>query len=74
MGACREGYDLFHKYGRMHFRKNGWKWAKQYVLQDTLGHHICPIIGHSKKTFQNDENEKICMRCFRVIRRSNGTP
>ena len=65
MGAHREGYDLFRKHGRIHFRKNRWRVAKEYVFRDTLGHHICPIIGHSKKTFRTDENETICMRCFR---------
>jgi hypothetical protein len=50
--ACREGFDLFNKYQRGNFFRRGIfgdKWARHYVLKDTFGHHVCSIIGHSKK-------------------------
>jgi len=72
MGAVREGFNLFSKFGRYYFFRRGMfgdKWARQYVLQDTFGRYICKILGHSKKTFETDDipPEIICFRCFRKI-------
>jgi hypothetical protein len=71
MGSCREGFDLFNSFGRKHFFKRGLlgdKWARHYVLKDTLGKYICKIIGHSK-TFNTDDipPNKCCLRCFKII-------
>lgn len=65
---CREGFNLFHKFGRRHFFKRGLfgdKWARMFVLKDTLGRYVCRIIGHAE-SFENDDDppKKICCRCF----------
>jgi len=71
MGACREGFNLFHKMGRRNFFKHGIfgnKWAREYVLKDTLGRYICAIFGHSR-VFQTDDfpPKIVCVRCTRVV-------
>lgn len=68
--ASREGYDLFNKWGRRAFFRHGLfgdRWARKHVLIDTFGHHICAIIGHSKRTWEWDDGigirHAICARC-----------
>ena len=68
--AYRENFDLFSKFGRRNFFKRGIfgdKWARVHVVTDTLGHHICSVINHSKETFEND-GKIICMRCNKSIK------
>ena len=73
MGSSREGWDLFHPLGRHCFSealrgKRRFQW--HHLWTDTIGRHfICPVIGHSKKTFDTDDNppEIICYRCVRKI-------
>jgi hypothetical protein len=39
-GACREGFDLFSRYGRLYFFRRGIlgdRWARKFVLLDTFG-------------------------------------
>lgn len=39
-GGCREGFDLFNRYGRRHFFRRGLfgdQWARCHVLGDTFG-------------------------------------
>lgn len=68
-GSCREGFDLFNRYGRDNFRRRicfrGQFW--DLVWRDTFGRYICKIIGHTSKTFITDGTppKKICYRCFR---------
>ncbi len=72
--ASRMGYDLFTASGRHFFFKGGIfgdKHSRHYVWIDTLGHHICALIGHSKKTYEwghGDEKRLNCLRCNRPIR------
>ena len=68
--ASREGFNLFHKFGRQYFFRRGIlgdKWARRYVLQDTFGRYICKIVGHTKKTYITADNREICYRCFQTL-------
>lgn len=75
--SSREGFNLFHKFGRKHFFRRGLfgdRWARDYVLRDTFGRYICAILGHTKKTFETDDEPPriICLRCFREVNCSEG--
>ena len=65
----REGFNLFHKFGRRHFFRRGIlgdKWARSHVINDTFGKYICKILGHTD-TFETDDYPKprtLCKRCF----------
>lgn len=81
MSASREGFDLFRKIGRHHFFGRGLlgdKWARRYVVLDTLGHHICALLGHpkgsSKTRYVTDEGEVVCKRCNRVLAKNYEIP
>jgi len=68
ISAGREGFDLFHKYGRYYFFRRGIfgdKWARKFVLQDTFGRFICALIGHAK-TFKTEEGQNCCYRCYKI--------
>ena len=74
--AAREGFDLFTASGRHFFFRGGIfgaKWSRHYVWIDTFGHHICALIGHSKKTYlwdDGDEQRLICLRCNKKLQSS----
>ncbi|KKN00469.1 hypothetical protein LCGC14_1137650 [marine sediment metagenome] len=66
--AMREGFDLFRRVGRRCFFQRGIfgdKWARTHVLPDTLGHHICLLLGHSRSGYTTDDSppRTICARC-----------
>jgi hypothetical protein len=71
--ASRQGFDLFHPYGRKAFFRSGIlgdKWGRRYVLQDTFGKFICKIKGH--KLFNSADDiknyvEASCSRCGKLI-------
>jgi len=80
MSTCRVGYDLHNKYGRRSFltiikQSKGKalfrRWLWDYILKDTIGHHICAIIGHSNKMFWNfdckGDRYCLCNRCYKRI-------
>lgn len=70
----RQGYDLFTKMGRKNFFRKGLlgdKWSRANALTDTLGHHICALLGHSEETYehgyQGEGKRIVCCRCNRYI-------
>lgn len=74
--AQRECFDLFRITGLRNFFRRGFfgdKWGRRYVFVDTLGHHICALIGHSKKRYIYDtlegESWSNCLRCNRRVER-----
>jgi hypothetical protein len=81
MGCAREGFDMFTKWGWKHFLARPWralKYNREYIWKDTLGHHICALIGHCVRARDMFETESwhpalqrevpclICKRCYRV--------
>lgn len=69
--ASREGFNLFHKYGKRNFFRRGIlgdKWARRYVLRDTFGRYVCQLIGHTAKTYKAEDSKLICFRCFQEVR------
>ena len=67
--ASREGYDLFTKMGRKHFRRNrnrNWK----YVWRDTFAQIGCLIVGHN--TYKDEEDSIACHRCGKYIKSLDG--
>lgn len=76
MGACREGFNLFNRYGWQHLishiRGGRWRYPLSYVFTDTFGHPYCWAFGH-KPFHQNPEcvdepPEFACRRCHRWLR------
>ena len=71
--ASRESVDLSTPNGRRVFFRHGLlgdKYTRHYARIDTLGHHICPVIGHSDKTYLWDDGQEqrlICLRCGKKI-------
>lgn len=69
----RQNFDLMKRIGRKNFFERGLfgdEWSRKFILIDTLGHHICSLIGHSEKTYiSRTEGEKtiICYRCNKTI-------
>jgi len=73
----RQGYDLLTKMGRSNFFMDGLfgdRWSRGYAMGDTFGHHICAVIGHSKRTFLarsgNGPKHAYCYRCSRRVQSS----
>jgi len=73
-GACREGFDLFSKFGMINFLNRFWREKRKqhgcwhYVWLDTFGKYVCRLFGHSKKRFKTDDAPPmtVCCRCFEV--------
>lgn len=77
--ASREGFDLFTENGRTAFFRSGTfgdEWGRKHAWIDTVGHHICAVIGHSKKTYPHSpqdtgETREICLRCNKPVKEAD---
>ena len=62
MGACRQGFDLFNRYGRKsafeQIRRGDWKYVRQYIFRDTLTRFLCKLSGGCHFTWQPDPVEE----------------
>ena len=69
MGACREGFDLTTKFGRMHWNKRSWNekpW--RLMFEDTFMQFVCKVIGHnSYNAGDSGEVEMACKRCHKWL-------
>ena len=76
MGGCREGFNLFNRYGRIHFsshvRAGRWRYALGFVFADTFGPPVCWLLGHrpyhANKECVSEPPEFACLRCHRWLR------
>ena len=73
MGACRECFNIFNKYGFLAFIRAikykciPWGYVWSDTIQYPVGGLICKLFGHSKKVFRTDDHEEICCRCWKRI-------
>ena len=70
MGAAREGFDLFHKFGRRNF----WRDLKlgrinNHVWRDTFGRFTCMVLGHKRydSNAGGYPEEWACRRCCKFL-------
>jgi len=71
MGAAREGFNLFNRFGRRAFWSHLKRGRFQRVMwRDTFGGVICWFHGeHSiRQNFENGEVETSCTTCCRWLR------
>ncbi len=63
----REGFDLFHKFGRKHIWKHlkRYKSIPNYFWGDTFGRFGCWILGHKKYLTENKKHA--CYRCHKYL-------
>lgn len=78
MSACREGFNLFNRFGRQHLKdhiaRGRWRNAARYVFVDTFGHPLCWLAGHKpyRANSECDPPEFACRRCHRWLRGEAG--
>lgn len=71
MGACREGFDLFNKFGRRAFWQHLKRGRFQRIMwRDTFGRVICWLHGEHTvhQTFENNEVESSCHTCCKWLK------
>ena len=73
MGLARESYDLFNRYGRIHF----WRYLRRYgrisslTWGDTFGRFRCMVFGHDiyDSNAGGFPPEPACKKCHKFIKK-----
>ena len=73
MSSAREGFNIFHKYGRRHLwkaaRSGRLRYARQYVFRDTFTPWICWLSGGHEFYWAPDPayepDDKACCWCHK---------
>ena len=70
MGAAREGFDLFHKFGR----QSAWRYISRgrwpsYLWLDTFGKFRCILTGHGHyvSDYDNSKPNWACRKCGKFV-------
>lgn len=70
--ACREGVDLFNRYGRRAFLRDLVKRRRfnRLMWRDTFGRVLCWLSGEHviRQTFENGETSTSCSCCCKWLK------
>ena len=77
MGESRQTFNIWNKYGRRSFfsslKRNFWYgltneyfWTDSFVYP--VGKVVCKFFGHDKNYFITSDDEKVCRRCWKIVK------